>query len=212
MQCGRAGPTFSPSRAVVASRCRKPASLSTASQPAERASSAGLTVRRRAGSSGKSTPCLVMAGDEPAKPADEAKDAEAAPQPQTQSLYPKFMYDSRDTPEGEQEKTLPPDELRRLALPRVRTSTLSRSFALRPRRREQGKARGAPGARIRSKRPRGRAEGLGRGPGTPGRRAPRRGATAGNSRRAFPARPASRRRPARGANPPYAPASKPAHL
>ncbi|KAH8091920.1 NAD-dependent histone deacetylase [Aureococcus anophagefferens] len=63
-----------------------------------------------------------MAGDE-AKPADEAPDdAEAPPQPaqpQTQSLYPKFMYDSRDTPEGEQEKTLPPDELRRLALPRV---------------------------------------------------------------------------------------------
>ncbi|KAH8045626.1 NAD-dependent histone deacetylase [Aureococcus anophagefferens] len=63
-----------------------------------------------------------MAGDE-AKPADEAPDdAEAPPQPaqpQTQSLYPKFMYDSRDTPEGEQEKTLPPDELRRLALPSV---------------------------------------------------------------------------------------------
>ncbi|KAH8075635.1 NAD-dependent histone deacetylase [Aureococcus anophagefferens] len=63
-----------------------------------------------------------MAGDE-AKPADEAPDdAEAPPQPaqpQTQSLYPKFMYDSRDTPEGEQEKTLPPDELRKLALPRV---------------------------------------------------------------------------------------------
>ena len=64
-----------------------------------------------------------MAGDDE-KPADETPEAPPQPQqPQTQSLYPKFMYDSRDTPEGEQEKTLPPDELRRLALPRVRTST-----------------------------------------------------------------------------------------
>ena len=151
-----------------------------------------------------------MAGDE-AKPADEAPDdAEAPPQPaqpQTQSLYPKFMYDSRDTPEGEQEKTLPPDELRKLALPRVRTSTVSKFCAADRRRDQLTLPRGAPGARIRSKRPRDRAEGLGRWPGTPGRRAPRRGATAGNSRRAFPARPASRRRP-----PPDPPASSPAHL
>ena len=51
-----------------------------------------------------------MAGDDE-KPADETPEAPPQPpQPQTQSLYPKFMYDSRDAPEGEQEKTLPPDE------------------------------------------------------------------------------------------------------